>query len=215
MAGIITPQFGFRNATVDHSPSPLSFGFGLASAAAVPGWQPPGMQNASSFSPAPSTVGNSSKPAQKRRHEDADGDEAMDRSPTPEKRPIRPMKRIASHRYPHRTDEGDKENRRDTTGGQGESDVDVGMLLGEPTATALRNASTDRPNRSESTFSVAFAHSYLPSLDASISQAHCSFSYTQTHFGYRSGCCQSSGEEACGRIPLLGINHQWSELLTT
>ena len=85
----------------------------------------------SSLSPAPSTIGNSSKSAQKRKVEEHDEDEAMDRSPTPEKRPIRPARqRARSERFPKGSFDADKENRRDVPGSQTESDVDVGMLLG-------------------------------------------------------------------------------------
>jgi hypothetical protein len=133
MAGIITPQFGFRNATVEHSPSPLSFGFGLSSAAAVPGWQPVGMHT-NSFSAAPSTIGSSQKSAQKRRHRDADDDELMERSPTPERRSVRPVKQLRVRPLERRDEDSGEGGKGSKDGVQtlmSESEVDVGMLLGE------------------------------------------------------------------------------------
>lgn len=134
MAGIITPQFGFRPAAVDHSPSPLGFGFGLSSAASVPGWQPPGMQ-AAPFSPAPSAFSGSHKASQKRRHDETDGDELMDRSPTPERRPVRPIKQMRIRSSESRSqdtigdhDKASKENR--SSRANSGHDVDIGMLLG-------------------------------------------------------------------------------------
>ncbi|KAL5535486.1 hypothetical protein ACEPAF_3580 [Sanghuangporus sanghuang] len=133
MAGIITPQFGFRPAAVDYSPSPLGFGFGLSSAASVPGWLPPGMQ-AATFSPAPSAFSGSHKAAQKRRHDETDNDELMDRSPTPERRPVRPIKqmrvRSAEGRSQDAVGDHDKAGKeiRSSRADSGH-DIDIGMLL--------------------------------------------------------------------------------------
>ncbi|KAL5534278.1 hypothetical protein ACEPAG_740 [Sanghuangporus baumii] len=133
MAGIITPQFGFRPAAVDHSPSPLGFAFGLSSAASVPGWQPPGMQ-AAPFSPAPSAFSGSHKTAQKRRLDETDNDELMDRSPTPERRPVRPIKQMRVRSAEGRSqdavgdhDKAGKETRSSRT--DSGHDIDIGMLL--------------------------------------------------------------------------------------
>lgn len=132
MAGLISPQFGFPAGVVDHSPSPLSFGFGLSPAASVPGWQPPGMQP-TPFSPFPSALSSSQKASNKRRHDD--DDELMDRSPTPERRPIRPVKQMRVRMSESRSqediadhDKASKENRSSRT--DSGDDVDVGMLLG-------------------------------------------------------------------------------------
>ncbi|KAH8120277.1 hypothetical protein DFH11DRAFT_48487 [Phellopilus nigrolimitatus] len=134
MAGIIhpTPQFGFRTAAVNHSPSPLAFGFGLSPAASLPGWQPQAMQ-ASSFSPSHTSFAVQ-RSAQKRRHDDADSDEAMDRSPTPE-RPARRIKQMRVHRVSESgSHEGggdhDKPNKENKSPERDSGDgVDVGMLL--------------------------------------------------------------------------------------
>ena len=135
MARLISPQFGFAPRPVDHSPSPLSFGFGLSSAASLPGWQPPGMQP-TTFPPSPSAFGGSQRASQKRRHEEtADDDELMDRSPTPERRPVRPIKQMRvrmpenrSHEDEADHDKANKERRSPRTNSG--DDVDVGMLLG-------------------------------------------------------------------------------------
>ena len=137
MANIISPHFGFRPTPVEHSPSPLSFGFGLSPAASQPGWQPPGIQSthATQFTPSPSAFSPqpSHKTSQKRRHDDTDGDELMDRSPTPERRPIRPLKQMRI-RTPHsRPDTGDHnkvERCSKSSDSQQNDSVDVGMLLG-------------------------------------------------------------------------------------
>ncbi|THH09464.1 hypothetical protein EW145_g1982 [Phellinidium pouzarii] len=117
---------------VTHSPSPLGFGFGL-STAALPGWQPPAMQPPA-FLPSPSHQAFSAqKTAQKRRHDDADDDESMDRSPTPERRPTRRIKQIRQ-RLPesgsHEGGDHDKPNKENKSPGCDPGDgVDIGMLL--------------------------------------------------------------------------------------
>lgn len=138
MAYVVHPHLDFRPAAVNHAPSPLGFGFGLASSTA---WQPQGLLSPS-CGQQQSLVSQHSSPhrlAQKRRHDDADDDrdESMDRSPTPERRPIRRVlpKRSRllmdpSHEQGGNGNNNDngKENRTpNTDSGDG---VDVGMLLG-------------------------------------------------------------------------------------
>lgn len=201
MAGIITPHFGFRPATVDHSPSPLSFGFGLSSAASLPGWQPLGMQ-ATPFSPSPSAFSSSQKQSQKRRHDETDGDELMDRSPTPERRPVRPLKQLRVRMSDSRSQEeaGDqnkanKENR--SSGTDSGDDIDVGMLLGvssnylsEPNSRLIYFSSHPTP-------SVTSSYIDFPAFDKSGFKTNCTFSHTPSDIGYRPQCrkfsCQETG----------------------
>ncbi|KLO14501.1 hypothetical protein SCHPADRAFT_996611 [Schizopora paradoxa] len=134
MAYVVHPHVEFRPAAVNHSPSPLGFGFGLAASSA---WQPQGLL--SSCGQQQSLVSQHSSPhksAQKRRHEDTDGDrdESMDRSPTPERRPMRRILPKRSrllvepvHEQGANNNNDDKENRTpNNASGDG---VDVGMLL--------------------------------------------------------------------------------------
>ncbi|KAI5123615.1 hypothetical protein M0805_003431 [Coniferiporia weirii] len=132
MAGIIhpTPQFGFRPAAINHSSSLLGFGFGLSAATALPGCQPLAMQP-SVFSPSHSLLATQ-KTAQKRRHDETDGDESMDRSPTPERKPARRIKQMRQRVSDSGLHEGggdhDKPNKENRSPGSGD-DVDIGMLL--------------------------------------------------------------------------------------
>lgn len=96
--------------------------------------------------------------------------------------------RVRSEKRAQGSDEGDKENRRDTPGGQGGSDVDVGMLLGESRFDVLCVLSTDaRYHRSQFTSTITAAHSYLPPLDKPISEAQHTVPDTPAHLGYRLG----------------------------
>lgn len=142
MAGLVhaTPSFGFRPAPVNHSPSPLGFGFGLAASSSHSAWQPHSTQSTStSFSP--STASLHVKSVQKRRYEDVDDEprdeEAMDRSPTPERivrRMIPKRARVFTEQIAHAAQAGQVKNTKDA--GQvlskANDGVDVGMLLGRP-----------------------------------------------------------------------------------
>lgn len=130
MANIYPPtyahhhQLDFHPKPVTHSPSPLGFGFALASAP-------------SSFTPAALSSHNHQVPVrpQKRRHEPEDdentrpGDE-MDRSPTPERPRRAPPKRLRVTTI----ETAVKSLERDGASGKGNkapsNDVDVGVLLG-------------------------------------------------------------------------------------
>lgn len=132
MANVIQAPIEFQPRPVGHSPSPLSFGFGLTSHS-VGAWPSTSHMNPTAFSPHFSNIQQSSpSKAQKRRHDSEENDERMDRSPTPE-RPKRIIKRLkptvaqepASH---------EKESKENKAPAQGDdNDVDVGLLLGEYT----------------------------------------------------------------------------------
>ena len=141
MAGLVhpTPTFGFHPAPVNHSPSPLGFGFGLTSSHSA--WQPQANQSAflaPSTSHSPSSSHVNSRSTQKRRHDDVEDDirdEYMDRSPTPE----RSIRRIIQKRVRTSTEqvsqgiqgESSKTAKEATHSSSKASDgVDVGMLLG-------------------------------------------------------------------------------------
>lgn len=67
------------------------------------------------------------KVVQKRKHEDGDEDELMDRSPTPERRPLRRIKALR----PRLAEEGDKSSKDMKSSSLGNDDgTDVGVLLG-------------------------------------------------------------------------------------
>ncbi|KLO09478.1 hypothetical protein SCHPADRAFT_943597 [Schizopora paradoxa] len=77
--------------SINHSPSPIGFAFGLAASSA---WQPQGPGLLSSCGQQQSLVSQHSSPhesAQEWRHEDTDGDcdESLDRFPIPARRPVR------------------------------------------------------------------------------------------------------------------------------
>lgn len=126
MAGLVhpSPQFGFRPIAVDHSPSPLNYGFGLSGAVGFPSWQP----HSSQTPPTQPSQSSVQKSTQKRKHEDADEDELMDRSPTPERRPIRRIRPVRSRLTEHEDKSGKEAKPSSLEFGDG---IDVGMLLGK------------------------------------------------------------------------------------
>ncbi|TDL28519.1 hypothetical protein BD410DRAFT_834600 [Rickenella mellea] len=138
-----TPQFGFPPAPVNHSPPALGFGFGLSPHPTTT-YSP---QAQSSFHlphsltpqhhPIQQQQQQQQRTVQKRRHEDQDDDlrdESMDRSPTPERRPV---KRVAPKRMrvspgagQHEPGgSGDKASKENKSSSAAEDGVDVGMLL--------------------------------------------------------------------------------------
>ena len=143
MANIYPPTYphhhplDFHPRPVTHSPSPLTFGFGLAAAA----------QSTSVFSPSAFSPHNQqvTPRPQKRRLEIEEedggrrGDDAMDRSPTPERPKRGPPKRLrvaateASARGNDKDSSDGKENKPPP------SDVDVGILLGQNDAIVFRS----------------------------------------------------------------------------
>ncbi|EJD03996.1 uncharacterized protein FOMMEDRAFT_81765 [Fomitiporia mediterranea MF3/22] len=225
MAGIITPHFGFHPAAVDHSPSPLGFAFGLSSAASVPGWQPPGMQTPP-FVPSASTFSGSQKAAQKRRHDDSDHDEAMDRSPTPERRPVRPMKQMRVRPAESRSQEGaadhgkaSKENRsaRSDSG----DDVDVGMLLASLPPQSLLPILTSLLSTNPSLKPTVLSLIPRPTLDTALNALNqaakklveeypysaSSQSFTRQSPSISFGFGTSSSTSSFGRSTSPGVNH--------
>lgn len=146
MANVVHPQIDFHRGPA--APN-LGFGFGMSTAkAARQLTMTSGHNNAAAFQQLASTLSQSSPVrAQKRRHEpDEDGeasgrshtltmglrDEAMDRSPTPERPKKAPPKRarITNSEETYCKEKG-KENKPPE--GDDDNDVDVGVLLGEYT----------------------------------------------------------------------------------
>ena len=148
MANVLPPQINFHPRPVPHAPSPFGFGFGLGSSISSmsTGWTPstPGHTNPAAFHQlATSVTQAASTRLQKRRLDPEDdsessssnqtqinGDESMDRSPTPErpKRTAPKRPRILNTVESGTKDEGiEKENKAP---GSSEEDVDIGVLLG-------------------------------------------------------------------------------------
>lgn len=135
MANIYPPTYpqhhplDFHPRPVTHSPSPLTFGFGLVAAA----------QSSSAFTPSAVSPHNhqvAPRPQKRRLEIDEDdsgrrGDDAMDRSPTPERPKRGPPKRLrvaateASAKGSDKDSSDGKENKPPS------SEVDVGVLLGQ------------------------------------------------------------------------------------
>jgi hypothetical protein len=148
MANVVHSPIDFHRGPV--APN-LGFGFGMSTAKAP--WQhtlamTPGHNNTVAFQQLASTISQPSPSrAQKRRHEpDEDGetcsrhglshaittglrDDAMDRSPTPERPKKAPPKRA---RVTNTAETGNKEKGKENKppGGNDDNDVDVGVLLG-------------------------------------------------------------------------------------
>lgn len=147
MANLVHPSIDFHRGPV--APN-LGFGFGMASPAIKGGWQQPptiGHNNPIAFQQLASTIQQASpNRAQKRRHEPEDNgdaharhgsghatttglrDDAMDRSPTPERPKRGPPKRA---RVMNVSEAGDKDKSKENKPPGGGDEVDVGVLLGE------------------------------------------------------------------------------------
>lgn len=148
MANVVHPPIDFHHGPV--APN-LGFGFGMSSPASKVGWQQQstitlGHNNPAAFRQLASTMSQSSPSrAQKRRHEPEDEDasvrhgsshaiamgprdDAMDRSPTPERPKRAPPKRA---RIINVVETGNKESKENKSPGDGDGgSVDVGVLLG-------------------------------------------------------------------------------------
>ncbi|KAI0830579.1 hypothetical protein BC628DRAFT_1336620 [Trametes gibbosa] len=133
MANVVTHphlQVGFNPRPVGHSPTPIGFGFGLSATPAVQPWS--AATHAQAFQWATHQQ-SSQQPlrAAKRRHEPEEGDrdEAMERSPTPEraKRSIpkraRTTPTLVTVGKDHQASKENKPSPND------DNDVDVGFLL--------------------------------------------------------------------------------------
>lgn len=136
MANIYPPTYpqhhplDFHPRPVTHSPSPLTFGFGLAAAAAA--------QSSSAFFPPAISSHNhqvTPRPQKRRLEVDEDdgrrGDDAMDRSPTPERPKRAPPKRLRIAATEATVKGSDKDTSDGKQTEQASSDVDVGVLLGQ------------------------------------------------------------------------------------
>ena len=141
MANVVThphPQkLGFHTRPVTHSPSPLGFGFGLSAAPHASPW---------AAAPAHSTWAASTHTnhpvpptrTSKRRHEDDETDapnkhardDAMDRSPTPERPKWAAPKRARTTPAAMVTSKGTRGDKNTQGSISNENDVDVGVLLG-------------------------------------------------------------------------------------
>jgi hypothetical protein len=145
MANVIHPPIEFHPGLVNHSPSPFGFGFGLSlPSSAMAGWSSTGHTHSAAFHQLASSINQpSALRVQKRRCESDDvgdngrnghganaRDDAMDRSPTPERPKRAPPKRarVAPPETPSKDDKTKKENKAPGTGD--DNDVDVGVLLG-------------------------------------------------------------------------------------
>ena len=146
MANVLHPQIKFHPCPVSHAPSPFGFGFGLSSGISSmtsTGWTPstPGHTNPAAFHQlATSVTQTASTRLQKRRLDPEDdtessshsinGDESMDRSPTPERQKRAAPKRA---RILNAIDCGTKyecTEKENKAPGTAEDDVDIGVLLG-------------------------------------------------------------------------------------
>lgn len=128
------PQVAFRNRPVNHAPSPLGFGFGLSAPPSTPAWS--ASSSHAPLSPWNIPQVNTQPPlvrAMKRRHENDEDegrhDDAMERSPTPE-RPRRTIPKRARTTPASLSGNKDGKSSKDSKSSGDESDVDVGVLLG-------------------------------------------------------------------------------------
>ncbi|EMD41971.1 hypothetical protein CERSUDRAFT_102357 [Gelatoporia subvermispora B] len=140
MANVVTPThlaLDFRRGNVDHTTPSLGFGFGLASNSVMSGWAAASTHTQSSpWNQSPHN--NTLQPRiAKRRHEPDDdienrhtGEDAMDRSPTPERPKRAAPKRARTTPAVVTTGKGEK-NVKDDKNAPSEDgdDVDVGVLL--------------------------------------------------------------------------------------
>lgn len=141
MANVVTHphlQVDFCPGPVNHSPSPLGFGFGLSSTPIMAGWTSTPFHTPQSSWNVPTAHQPSPFRPSKRRHEPEDDsenklarDDAMDRSPTPErpKRAAPKRARTTPAVVAIGKDERlSKENKPPSA--SDDTDVDVGVLLG-------------------------------------------------------------------------------------
>ena len=145
MANAVHPPVDFYSRPVNHASSPFGFGFGLSDPSPIVAAWPtptlPGHMYSAAFHQLSSNVVSQSTNSRvsKRRHEpDDEGadpgasrDDAMDRSPTPERRKKLPLKRarIATADGNGKDARPGKENQPP---GSSDDDIDVGVLLGAP-----------------------------------------------------------------------------------
>ncbi|KZT05848.1 uncharacterized protein LAESUDRAFT_701194 [Laetiporus sulphureus 93-53] len=145
MANVVTHphlQVDFHRGRVNHSPSPLGFGFGLSSTSSMTGW--PSHAPQSPWNLPINTQYAQTRPGKRRHEADEESenrqarDEEMDRSPTPE-RPKRAAPKRARTTSALATIRNDEKGRKDgkTSSDNDESDVDVGVLLASLPSQAL------------------------------------------------------------------------------
>jgi hypothetical protein len=130
-------QVSFPHRPVNHAPSPLGFGFGLSTQLMATNWPTPPLQRSASSMPSTASYGLQSRVMKRRyEHDEEDeshkqaADDAMERSPTPER-----PKRAAPKRARTIPSTGSALKESGTSQEQSSSssdgnDVDVGVLLG-------------------------------------------------------------------------------------
>lgn len=201
MANVMHPHIDFHHGTV--APN-LGFGFGMPNSPAK-GWQQPtlgpGHNNAAVFQQLASNIAQpSSNRPQKRRHEPDDyenisgngrhglshatatglRDDAMERSPTPERPKRAPPKRA---RVIAVAEQGNKEQRKENKPPGSEDDIDVGVLLGEFFRKLLRSSFIFIRSfiSSELTVSITFATTNFITQRSTIAQSNDHPSDTPAH----------------------------------
>ncbi|KAL6310132.1 hypothetical protein BKA93DRAFT_814438 [Sparassis latifolia] len=213
MANVVTHpylQVDFHRGLVNHSPSPLGFGFGLSTN--MPGWSTTPI----SASPSPWTfpaIQSIQPRTAKRRHEPEEEsenkhlDDAMDRSPTPERPKRAAPKRArttAAAATTGREDKLSKENKPPSA--TDEDDVDVGVLLASLPSDSLLPLLTSLLSSQPSLKSTVLSLIPRPTIDTAVQALANSakklrdaypysstpFSTPSTSYGFSSGAFANS-----------------------
>ena len=130
------PQVSFPHRPVSHAPSPLGFGFGLSTQAMASNWSIPPLQRSASALPSGSLHGLQGRVTKRRYEHDEEEyshkhsvDDAMERSPTPE-RPKRAAPKRARTTPGVVTAKDSRNPLQQNASNTDGDDVDVGVLLG-------------------------------------------------------------------------------------
>lgn len=129
-------QVPFHTRPVNHAPSPLGFGFGLSSTPATSAWPAPHVRPLTAPLIAQAHIAQNRIAKRRLEHDDDEAcqrdarDDAMERSPTPERPKRAAPKRARTTPGVIATGRGQKENQAQGNTPNDGSDVDVGVLLG-------------------------------------------------------------------------------------
>ncbi|KAI0332008.1 hypothetical protein GY45DRAFT_1433510 [Cubamyces sp. BRFM 1775] len=134
MANVVTHphlQVGFHPRPVGHSPTPVGFGFGLSAAPAVQAWPSPSHTQSFHWATPQQAAPQAPLRVAKRRHEPEEGDrdEAMERSPTPERAKRAIPKRARTTPTLVTIGKEQSTGKENKPSASDENDVDVGFLL--------------------------------------------------------------------------------------
>ncbi|KAI0660346.1 hypothetical protein C8Q70DRAFT_913694 [Cubamyces menziesii] len=198
MANVVTHphlQVGFHPRPVGHSPTPVGFGFGLSAAPTVQAWPSPSHTQSFHWATPQQATPQAPLRVAKRRHEPEEGDrdDAMERSPTPERAKRAIPKRARTTPTLVTIGKDQLTNKENKPSASDENDVDVGFLLASLPPQSLLPLLTSLISAQPSLKPTILSLIPRPTLDAALSSLANSAQKLKDAYPYSNSVFSQSG----------------------